>query len=314
MCGLSTGKMKISDKKPDFSGKIIFLVKNVVKNVAKNVAKNVVGNVVGNVVKNALFPPKCVICKNLYHYEHCNFTGKASENLSFEDIMAEILCPECVKDFFPVEPPFCIKCGLMFKTGAGENHLCGDCIKSQPSFLMARACGAHDGSLKKAIHCFKYHEKIHLARPLGLLLFSAFLRYFKDKSIDYILPVPLHIKRMRQRGFNQAWLLIKKWPLFAQSAGLDFSRHKTAKNLIIRKKYTTPQTGMSKKERRQNIKGAFHVPFPGKIKGKNILIADDVFTTGATVEECAKILLKSGAKGIYILTLSRAGKAVIKNH
>ncbi len=273
--------------------------------------KSVFFNKITSWAKDALFPPKCVICKKLYHLEKPEkniYEEKITGNFPFDSVMAGFLCPECTQDFLPVTSPFCIRCGLMFKTGEGENHLCEDCIKSPGYFLMARACGVHDGSLRKSIHYFKYHEKAHLAEPLGFLLLCVFMRYFKDKSIDYILPVPLHIKRMRQRGFNQAWLLIKKWPFWAESAGVDFSRHKIAKNLIIRKKYTMPQTGMNKKERKQNIKGAFYVSDSQKIKAKNILLVDDVFTTGSTVEECAKTLMDSGAKGVYILTLSRAGK------
>jgi ComF family protein len=122
---------------------------------------------------------------------------------------------------------------------------------------------------------------------------------FPDVDLtDYslIIPVPLHIKRLRQRGFNQSLILAqalsKKWQI-----PVNFS-------LLKRHKFTETQTGMDKTERKQNIKGAFEVRDKENI-GKNIIIVDDVYTTGATVNECAKILIKAGAQKVTVLTLAR---------
>ena len=141
-------------------------------------------------------------------------------------------------------------------------------------------------------------ETIYPSAPCLLLSWPIF--HFPDVDFtDYslIIPVPLHIKRLRQRGFNQALILAraigKKWQI-----PVNFS-------LLKRHKFTETQTGMNKTERKQNIKGAFEVRDKENIAGKNIIIVDDVYTTGATVNECAKTLLKAGAQKVTVLTLAR---------
>ena len=119
-------------------------------------------------------------------------------------------------------------------------------------------------------------------------------------SPDIILPIPLHIIRLRQRGFNQALLIAKS--LFSD----DWK--KIRPNLLIRQANTPSQTGLNGKERRVNLKDAFIVKSPSEITGRNILILDDVFTTGSTVNECAKVLKASGCKRIEVLTICRADK------
>ena len=133
---------------------------------------------------------------------------------------------------------------------------------------------------------------MQVAKPLGQILFNALTRFFSEKKIDFAVPVPLHPRKFRTRGFNQAYLLMHKWPDIAKSK-FPWSRN------------TKPQTGLDRKKRLSNIKGAFHLKDPSKIIGKSILIVDDVMTTGATVNECAKVLMKGGAKEVNVLTLAR---------
>jgi ComF family protein len=156
------------------------------------------------------------------------------------------------------------------------------------------------------IHCFKYKEKTQLARPLGALLFTAFINFWDKMSIDLIVPVPLHIKKMRIRGFNPSFLLVKDWGHIAEGLQIDMPDIPIDINVLERRRWTQPQTGLGRKERLVNIKNAFHIRNGSKITGKRILLVDDVYTTGATVNECTKVLLKGGAGRVDVLTLARA--------
>ena len=156
------------------------------------------------------------------------------------------------------------------------------------------------------IHQLKYKGKIQLARPLGTLLFAALCRFWKNADLDVIIPVPLHAKRFKKRGFNQAYLLIKDWQKRYAKVGRVFSTIPINRDVLVREKHTKPQTGLNRKERVKNIKNAFKITDPELIEGKRVLIVDDVYTTGATTNECARILLKHKVKRVDILTLARA--------
>jgi ComF family protein len=150
----------------------------------------------------------------------------------------------------------------------------------------------------KAIHRLKYGGKTALARPLGALARATFCQSWNAGSIDLLLPVPLHMKRLRQRGFNQAYLVNKKW---AAQEGIPFDGF-----ALSRSRWTEPQTTLARAERRKNVRGAFSLLHPDGVKGQRILLVDDVFTTGATVNECARVLMKGGARWVDVLTLARA--------
>ncbi|MDY6793050.1 MAG: ComF family protein [Thermodesulfobacteriota bacterium] len=195
---------------------------------------------------------------------------------------------------------------MMFKSREGDDHLCEDCIKQPKYFKIARAPGIYDQALMKAIHCLKYKGKIQLARPFGMLLFAAFIRFWDMDKIDLIIPVPLHSKRIKARGFNQAYLLVRKWKQLAMALSAETPAVTIDRNILVRKKWTEPQTGLGRKKRLKNIKNAFSVNNCSKIAGKRILVVDDVLTTGATVNECAKTLISHGAKRVDVLTLARA--------
>jgi ComF family protein len=150
----------------------------------------------------------------------------------------------------------------------------------------------------EAIHAFKYGKRASLSHPLAALARQAFFRFWDTDTIDLLVPVPLHLKRLRERGFNQAHLLIRRWAKLDQipSDGLVLSRTR----------WTEPQTALSPKERQKNIKGAFAVENPEKIKGQRIVLVDDVYTTGSTVNECARVLMAAGAETVDVLILARA--------
>ncbi len=262
------------------------------------------------------FPPKCLTCRAFFNPpENTNFKENKKEKTDiawlqdhvrvFNEVMALFICPDCVKEFQPVESPFCPICGVVFKSREGDDHLCETCIRFPRQFNGAKAVGVYSGCLMSLIHSFKYRGKIQLAKPLGKLLFSAFLRHFDPETIDFIVPVPLHIKRFRERGFNQAYLLIKNWPAIADTAGINIADIKEGREMLERYRWTHPQTGLGRKERIANIKGAFHLKDHSVIEGKRIVLVDDVYTTGTTANECAGALLKGGAKQVDVLTLAR---------
>jgi len=218
------------------------------------------------------------------------------------DGLASYLCPECFDDCRPIAPPLCSQCGRMYTSRIVGDHLCGDCIEVTKPFRKARAWGAHEGALLRVIHSFKYHHQTFLARPLGILLYDAFQAHWHSDDIDVIIPVPLHPKRLRQRGFNQSRLLIGHWPSDADGATVG----RPTSDWLIRTRWTRSQTGLRRKERQANMRGAFALQGRPPLASKQVLLVDDVYTTGATVTECARVLLAGGARRVDVLTLARA--------
>jgi len=169
--------------------------------------------------------------------------------------------------------------------------VCGRCLKKAPPFSMAVNYGLYEGVLAEAINQLKFHGLKRLSKPLGRLLHS-----MEIPVIDGIVPVPLNAKSLRERGFNQSLLIarvvsrIRKIPLLM--------------DVLIKKKETPPQIGLSANERLLNLKDAFEVR--GDIRGLRILLVDDVMTTGATVTECSKQLIKADAEDVIVLTLARS--------
>jgi len=234
------------------------------------------------------------------------YPSEMEVSLPYHLYLKPFLCPACLGGFRPVQSPVCTRCGLMFKSRESADHICGECARQPKKFQIARAAGVYTPGFIEIVHKFKYKGKIQLAKPLGALLFTEFLHYWKNDAIDLILPVPLHKKRFRQRGFNQAYLLVNDWSNLARAQSLQPWPAAVETKVLVRSKKTAPQTGLKRADRLQNIKNAFKVRRPDIIKDKRVLLVDDVYTTGATVNECARVLVKSGAKRVDVLTLARA--------
>jgi ComF family protein len=264
---------------------------------------------------DAVFPPKCLVCSRLFKP---NTRHPANERLP--DVTAEIAdlfvksyrlltsfcCSDCVNAFATIPSPMCTCCGAPLKSRQDQNHLCGDCIAHPKKFRMARAVMVFDQQLMTVIHRFKYAAKTQLARPLGGLLLSGFMRQWEGEKIDLLLPVPLHLQKFRNRGFNQSYLLIRSWKAIADGMHITLADMPIYTDVLIRTKATVPQTGLGRRQRLKNVKGVFSLRFPEKVYGKKLLVVDDVYTTGATVNECARTLLKFGAERVDVLTLARA--------
>ena len=193
----------------------------------------------------------------------------------------------------------------MFKSREGDDHPCGECLEKPKRFRKARAFGVYDQALMEGLHRFKYKGKVQLARPLGTLLLAALLIGWDDDPPDLVVPVPLHASRFRERGFNQAFLLIRDWHRMAAELPVALPNMGIDREVLVRNRWTEPQTGLGRSVRLKNIKNAFDVKDGTRVFQKKILLVDDVYTTGATVDECARVLLKAGAEWVDVLTLAR---------
>lgn len=192
----------------------------------------------------------------------------------------------------------CARCDRPFvspvATVYSPTHLCHSCTGHTPSYTKAWTLYPYQSPLRDAIWLFKYRGKVSLATPLARLMIN---RLPALDSIDLIMPVPLHAGRLREREFNQSLLL-------ADRVGRHLCVPVSCSDLI-RTVPSPAQIALSRKERLKNLRGAFAVTRPGSIAGKRILLIDDVFTTGATVNECAKTLRKAGSGDVFALTLGR---------
>ncbi len=224
---------------------------------------------------------------------------------TFNIVMLPFLCSHCIKGFSPIQSPICSKCGTMFISRQGDDHVCGNCLTIPQKFRTMRAVGIFDQTFMTLIHRFKYKGKIQLCEPLGILLFTTFIFNYAPNSIDIIIPVPLHKKKFQERGFNQAFLLVKDWGKWADQLNMGIDFPLVDKLALVRTRQTESQTGLGLKKRKINMKNAFTISRPSLIADKRILLIDDVFTTGATADECIKTLLKGGAKHIDVLSLAR---------
>lgn len=174
--------------------------------------------------------------------------------------------------------------------------LCALCRSGLRGFDRASSFGFYEGTLRRLIHLYKYSAMLPLAAPLSRFLDRALPI---DDRYDFIVPVPLHWKRRWERGFNQAELLAKR---------ISKKRHTPLLKALRRSKSTLNQSGLTSAGRRRNIAGAFQAKAGIDLRGKRILLIDDVFTTGATASACATALKKAGAGSVSLLTLARADR------
>jgi ComF family protein len=191
----------------------------------------------------------------------------------------------------------CSRCGVPFENPAPlhGSPLCGLCRRGATPFEWARGFGAYEEDLRRVVHLLKYSRMEALARPLGARLAGLLAQ---AGPVDLIVPVPLYWWRRWRRGFNQSELLARE---VSRLAGVPCGR-----NVLVRRKNTESQTGLTNRQRRLNVQGAFVVRRPDLVAGRAVAVVDDVITTGATVGACARALKRAGAARVVIVALARA--------
>ncbi|MBM3250036.1 MAG: ComF family protein [Candidatus Omnitrophica bacterium] len=207
------------------------------------------------------------------------------------------VCPACWEKAERNLPPFCRSCGRQLKKQGLSKNICPSCSRSAFYFDRAFSPYVYSSTVKDLIHEFKYKGKDHLGQGLGDLM-ADFIREYNLPldCIDMIIPIPLHKSRLREREFNQAELL-------AKTVGARFKKDLLNKGLE-RIRPTRTQTELPAHERALNVRESFRVSDPSAVRDKNVLLIDDVFTSGATSSEAAKALKDAGAKIVFVLTLA----------
>ena len=197
-----------------------------------------------------------------------------------------------------IERPLCRQCGYPYPglEGQTEDFVCSHCAEQTWYFAWARAAYRTEGQVHEAIVGFKYREEFYQRARLVGWLMEAFDRHAGDDTWDAVVPVPLYHRRRRERGFNQAREL---------ADGLGAGRGIGVLDCLARDRETLSQTGLERRERQDNMKGAFRLKARFDVRGRNLLIVDDVFTTGATTNACARVLVEAGANRVAVLTVAR---------
>jgi ComF family protein len=179
-----------------------------------------------------------------------------------------------------------------------SEHLCGDCILHAPPYAGARSFGYYTGELTSIVQGMKFSGRRNLAGLLAPLLTATFYDTWNREQVDLVVPVPLHSKRKRDRGYNQSELLARS---LARQIAVPLE-----KGALVRTRPTLPQVGLTDAQRLENVRGAFRCALPRRVSGKRVLLIDDVMTTGATASSAARALLEGGASRVSVLTVARA--------
>lgn len=208
------------------------------------------------------------------------------------------VCSACWDAIPRIEGPRCAVCGVPFSSEAAVSHSpthrCGPCRETPPAFTQALAAGRYEGALADAIRRCKYHRQVDLIMILAELLHRA---VDSLPPVDVVVPVPLHVRRLRDRQFNQSLRIAAEvarrlnrplWP-----------------DALQRTRWTAPQTTLDRAHRQTNVRRAFAVRHPHAVAGRRLVVVDDVYTTGATVNECAKTLRAAKVSDVYVVTVAR---------
>lgn len=199
-----------------------------------------------------------------------------------------------------MEPPICSICGKSLEGGFREDtqRLCVDCLLRPPFFSRARSMGKYEGPLLEALHLFKYRKNITAGERLAKMMSRWALDLPDLHDFDLVVPVPLHPAKLRKRGFNQSLILARR---ISQTCSIPLDA-----TILVKVSDGDPQVELGRKERKANVRNRFTLAKGKSASGLKILLIDDVYTTGSTVGECARILLKGGAREAAVLTLARA--------
>ncbi len=204
-------------------------------------------------------------------------------------------CLDCWNQLTFITAPHCACCGAPFEHDRGDGALCAPCLAEPPRFTAARAAMAYDGPAREVLLGFKHADRQHLARVMAPHLVRAAGRLLTPAAL--LVPVPLHWTRLWRRGFNQAALL-------AQAVG-RLAHAEVSVDALVRVRATRLSKGLGRTARASNVRGAFRVARRQAVKGRDIVLVDDVLTTGATADACARHLRRAGAQSVTVLTWAR---------
>ena len=224
-------------------------------------------------ISDLIFPRRCVVCDRPV------------------DRFRQGVCAECRSKIVYIKAPFCMKCGKQINE---QQEYCNDCLKRKHFYLQGKALYDY-GSMADSIFRFKYTGRQEYAEFYGKDLYDRYGSWLRAVKPDVLVPVPIHISRKRKRGYNQAELLARE---LSKHSGIPVNR-----KLIIRKKKTKPQKDLTVQERQNNLKKAFKI-CKNDVKLSTIVIIDDIYTTGSTIDDMAKLLMTSGIQKVYYMALA----------
>ncbi len=220
----------------------------------------------------------------------CQHCGRPAEATAF-------YCWDCLADFTYVQAPFCSICGDPVPGHIDHEYICGFCSRSTPHFDLARSAVRYTGPIGTAIRSVKYHAATWLIPDFVDLLEACYEAHYNLFPFDAVCYVPMVPVKQRDRGFNQSALLAS---LLAKRLGYPLLRR-----ALRRTRDTKSQTYLTASQRVLNVKGVFEIRARSPVEGKKLLLVDDVMTTGATANECARMLKVAGATSIHVLTVAR---------
>ena len=223
-------------------------------------------------------------CLDLLYPQTCYFCGKISKDK---------LCQSCCEKVIYIEEPRCKKCGKPIRYE--EKELCYDCQQNDTYYEQGKSLWLHQGAVKWSVYQFKYHNRRIYGRFYAEELYRLYGKKLEDWRIDVIIPIPLHPKRRRKRGYNQAEIIAKH---LGRISGIRVDR-----KAVVRVNDTKPQKQLNPKERKRNLQRAFRVHKNWE-PVKRILLIDDIYTTGNTIDAVAKVLKEKGACKVWFLTIS----------
>jgi len=207
------------------------------------------------------------------------------------------LCNDCRAKIELYSTSLCKLCGREIEGRVRHDFVCSVCRAAPPHYDRARAAGHFSGVLRDMVHAFKYNSALWLCADLTDLLQGCLMAHFDANAVDVVLPVPLHPVRQRERSYNQSVLLAREL-----ARRID---RRCDTRALERVRVTETQTHLNAARRRMNMLGAFHVARPDWVRQRCVLLVDDVMTTGATLNECARMLKKAGARTVWAVTAGR---------